>query len=103
LFERKRGAKSNVTITRFKIPPLEEALKGHEELLDSPSTSHSRSLPEATGELFQVRVRSNLNLSTMGLSPLTPGSQGLLLNPLGAGDTCSAIFLMEYLDTRVLL
>jgi hypothetical protein len=25
----------------------------------------------------------------------------LLLNPLGAGDTCSAVFLLEYLDTRV--
>jgi hypothetical protein len=80
---------------------LQDALKGSEDLLESPSTSHSRSLPEATGDLFQVRVRSNLNISSLGLSALASESQDLLLNPLGAGDTCSAIFLMEYLDTRV--
>lgn len=82
---------------------MEEALKGSENLLDldSPGTSHSHSLPEATGDVFQVRVRSNLNISGMNLSSLAAESQELLLNPLGAGDTCSAIFLMEYLDTKV--
>jgi hypothetical protein len=81
-------------LTKFKIPKLSA------ELLDpvsqaSPSVSIASSLPEATGEHFQPRVASSVNLSTMG------GPELLLLNPLGAGDTCSAIFLVEYLDTKV--
>jgi fructose-1-phosphate kinase PfkB-like protein len=94
LFERKD---TKVAITRYFLPPLEQAI--HDIDLSSMSPiSVSSSLPEATGDAFTARVGSSLNLAAMGLSP-----QRLLLNPLGAGDTCSAIFLVEYLDTKVLI
>jgi hypothetical protein len=66
------------------------------DMSDSPQ-SISSSLPEATGESFQPRSGSSYNLASLGQNSI------LLLNPLGAGDTCSAIFLLEYLDTKVLL
>lgn len=71
------------------------------ELLDlephSPINSFQSSLPEATGESFQPRMQSSTNLASL----LSMREEKLILNPLGAGDTCSAIFLLEYLDTRV--
>ncbi|KAJ3369462.1 hypothetical protein HDU91_007206 [Kappamyces sp. JEL0680] len=92
LFERQKA--NDVKVTRFFLPSLKDALNDS-DILDSPS-SYSSSLPEATGEAFQVRIGSVGNLAALGSS-----SHDLLLNPLGAGDTCSAIFLLEYLDTRV--
>lgn len=68
-----------------------------EEIPESPC-SFSSSLPEATGESFISRIGSAANLAQMSGT-----KQELLLNPLGAGDTCSAIFLLEYLDTKVSL
>ena len=29
------------------------------------------------------------------------GKKEILLNPLGAGDTCSGVFMLEYMETRV--
>jgi hypothetical protein len=80
--------------TKYKIPNLDDIVK-ETDMTESP-LSVASSLPEATGETFQPRVGSSYNLSQMGNIPL-------LLNPLGAGDTCSAIFLLEYLDTRVII
>ncbi|KAI8895693.1 Ribokinase-like protein [Globomyces pollinis-pini] len=82
-----------IKVTRYHLPALDVTLRDL-EIPQSPS-SQASSLPEATGEAFQPRVGSTATLSTLGL-----GSNDLLLNPLGAGDTCSAIFLLEYLDTR---
>ena len=94
LFE--RGENSTVKVTRYFLPSLKDALNDY-EFLESPSSA-ANSLPEATGEAFQARVGSfnNLSLLASGLE------KDLLLNPLGAGDTCSAIFLLEYLDTKVI-
>lgn len=44
--------------------------------------------------MFLTRVTSVGNMAMFTKNEL-------LLNPLGAGDTCSAVFLLEYLDTRV--
>jgi hypothetical protein len=81
-------------VTRFTIPSLHLIMKDV-DFGESPS-SYSSSLPEATGEAFQARVLSSVSLANLA------NEQELLLNPLGAGDTCSAIFLLEYLDTKVL-
>lgn len=97
LFESMSSEKCRVT--RYTIPPLQDTIKDVDLLSSSKSpNSVASSLPEATGEAFLARVSSiGANLATMGLQ-----SSQLLLNPLGAGDTCSAIFLLEYLDTKVL-
>jgi fructose-1-phosphate kinase PfkB-like protein len=91
LFERQGN---EINVSKYKLPPLERALQDV-ELSQTPPSLFSSSLPEATGEAFQVRIGSSVNLTALGQS------QELFLNPLGAGDTCSAIFLLEYLDTKV--
>ncbi|KAJ3255784.1 hypothetical protein HK103_006042 [Boothiomyces macroporosus] len=78
----------------YDIPSLESVIQDYDFSNSPLSSSITSSLPEATGEAFQSRVGSHQNLASMG------DSQDLLLNPLGAGDTCSAIFLLEYLDTK---
>lgn len=67
-----------LVVTYFAIPLL-DSMNFVEPLSNASSLSHQSSLPEPTGEAL---------------------SKSPLLNPLGAGDTCSAIFLLEYLDTR---
>ena len=91
LFERQGN---EINVSKYTLPPLERALQDV-DLSQSPPSSCSSSLPEATGEAFQVRIGSSVNLAASG------HNQELFLNPLGAGDTCSAIFLLEYLDTKV--
>lgn len=92
LFERRVPTDEEIKVTRFIIPMLQNAIS---DLDYESQSSYSSSLPEATGEAFQARVLSAANLS------LLCSEQELLLNPLGAGDTCSAIFLLEFLDTKV--
>lgn len=57
----------------------------------------SRSLPEATGmmEAPLARVESGNDLKALW------GKKEILLNPLGAGDTCSGVFLLEFMETGV--
>ena len=96
LFE--KVAANIVICTRFKLPKLTKDLLDMEPV--SPNEKISNSLPEATGETFQPRMQSSTNLKSLLNLHL---EEDLILNPLGAGDTCSAIFLLEYLDTRVFI
>jgi hypothetical protein len=89
------SSNTDIKVTRYFLPSLKDALNDFE--VSDSSSSNANSLPEATGETFQARVGSFKNLSLLS----SESERGLLLNPLGAGDTCSAIFLLEYLDTKV--
>jgi hypothetical protein len=75
------------------IPSLSTVSQEIDLNCNSPLSTNS--LPEVTGsEDFLSRNASfGADLSKC---------DHLLLNPLGAGDTCSAIFLLEYLATRVM-
>ena len=75
------------------IPPLQQVIR-EEHLKSGTSSPLSSSLPEATGEAYSMSSLFRPESLTNLLGP------DLLLNPLGAGDTCSAIFMLEYLDTR---
>ncbi|KAI8903171.1 hypothetical protein EDD86DRAFT_278861 [Gorgonomyces haynaldii] len=90
LFE--RTGDQNYTTSHFSLPSL-ESIVNDEHLKSGHSSPHSTSLPGATGD--HASSFSNL-FKTQGETT----TQGLLLNPLGAGDTCGAIFFLEYLDTR---
>ena len=83
----------NIKLTRYNIPALKDVISDIDLICDSPAT-HSSSLPVATGDAFLNRVTSVGNMTMFA-------KKELLLNPLGAGDSCSAVFLLEYLDTRV--
>ena len=70
------------SVSRFTLPDLHGIIKDITGNSESPVSS-SVSLPEVTGTL-----------------PNFDANQKPLLNPLGAGDACSAVFLLEYLDTH---
>jgi hypothetical protein len=108
LLERKSADPHNLHVTTYALPDLAELIE--RDALDlrahSDSESLSASLPEATGDpamslspdFRQFKISSS---STRQQAPQQPAYSGLLLNPLGAGDTCSGVFFVEYLDTRV--
>ena len=113
LLERKSEDPENLHVTRFTLPDLAD-LVGRDALdlrNQSDSDSLSASLPEATGDpamslspdFRQFGISSSHHNGLM--PPCKPNRKqeysGLLLNPLGAGDTCSGVFFVEYLDTRV--
>jgi fructose-1-phosphate kinase PfkB-like protein len=75
LFE-KNG--TEIRICEFKIPSLENPY--FLELRNTRVRKRSRTLPEDTGKEL--------------------GYESLVINPLGAGDTCSAIFTIEYLQSK---
>ncbi|KAJ3053565.1 hypothetical protein HK097_003942 [Rhizophlyctis rosea] len=99
LFDTTRHSSSkHVLITEYHLPPLVEVLA--EEREDKPflplsTPPMSRSLPEATGmmEIPLARVESGNDLKALW------GKKEILLNPLGAGDTCSGVFLLEFMET----
>ncbi|KAJ3273889.1 hypothetical protein HK104_004212 [Borealophlyctis nickersoniae] len=120
LFDTTTSTSSNTaTVTTYTIPNILNVVGGDEHDLLPISTlatpMHSPSLPEETGEsifaMAAATMLSGLGSSTnsvdsngnavmgmMGMGVL--GRKDVVLNPLGAGDTCSGVFLMEYLDTR---
>jgi hypothetical protein len=78
-------------LTTYHIPSLRKWLAGGSPLPQTTSSSSlnslSRSLPKPTQDW-----------------KLSGGKGGLKrpeINPLGAGDTCSGVFLTEYLDSEV--
>ncbi|KAJ3039904.1 hypothetical protein HDV00_011687 [Rhizophlyctis rosea] len=93
---------TGIIVTKYRLPSLVDVLA--EEREDRPfvplsTPPVSRSLPEATGmmEIPLARVESGSDLKALW------GKKEIMLNPLGAGDTCSGVFLLEYMDTRVSL
>ena len=90
----------SLRVSRFQLPDLHQLFLNDDlELSTSDQESLSRSLPEATGLLAHSL---SPNLGAFRKNGLHQAHESaLLLNPLGAGDTCSGVFLLEYLDTRV--
>jgi hypothetical protein len=91
LFHRLQGT---IKILEFIIPPISDfhdiyldqlGSSDDEESIYGPSAPFCRSLPSPT--------MSSKNL-------FDSKKHQLRLNPLGAGDTCSAVFLITYLETR---
>jgi hypothetical protein len=94
LLERK---KNDISITTYELPNLPEMIRsGAFELPQSDSESLSNSLPEATGA-----PANSFNPRLNPFQAENPALPALILNPLGAGDTCCGVFFLEYLDTRV--
>ncbi|KAH9258792.1 hypothetical protein BSLG_001842 [Batrachochytrium salamandrivorans] len=111
------GAPLTLTVTSYIIPPVLTVFSEMGDLESVCSSPRSRTLPEATGEPTGLHtalktchisgssftsyiengdsMRSG-NGSDMGTRD---GYKDVVINPLGAGDTCSSIFVVEYLDT----
>lgn len=108
-----QSQKKSLKITKYSIPDILDMLSDMNDIESHGSSPLSASLPEATGEpstnpfAFYVKQdqrgsNTNLHASASNMAVLNNHrSKEIVLNPLGAGDTCSAIFLLEYLDTRV--
>ncbi|EGF82629.1 hypothetical protein BATDEDRAFT_34351 [Batrachochytrium dendrobatidis JAM81] len=103
-----------LNITTYVIPPVLTVLSEMEDIESLPSSPRSYALPEATGEpsvmhtvlktqnhsgssftSFSCNRQANINGCNGGIN----GTREIVINPLGAGDTCSSIFTLEYLDT----
>ena len=82
----------NIHVSTYELPNLSDLIR--EESLDmirDDSSSLSKSLPEAVGN----HCYSTISGEKYPIKTAYP-----MLNPLGAGDTCSGIFFLEYLDTQ---
>lgn len=91
-----RESSDSILVSTYELPNLLDVIQQDSpDLSNSDVESLSNSLPEPTG--YHV---SSIN-SFEDKKFHKTGSE-LLLNPLGAGDTCSGIFFLEYLDTRVI-
>eukprot|EP00842_Homolaphlyctis_polyrhiza_P004489 jgi/Hompol1/5040/HPOL_000731-RA len=103
----------------YSLPPLLETFLDMAEDVDMDSTASSpksNALPESTGQPSPMLQAINpLRASSRHGQPSNNSSSASLcsslslreraekdcvINPLGAGDTCSAIFLLEYLETQ---
>lgn len=87
----------NIDVSTYEIPDILQLMQ--EESLDiirNESSSLSKSLPEAVGSVrFSTSPGESISILHSSLKTTRP-----LLNPLGAGDTCSGVFFLEFLDTH---
>ncbi|KAI8927034.1 Rad51-domain-containing protein [Entophlyctis helioformis] len=94
----------SLQITKYAIPPILDVMAELDDIDSAASSPHSISLPGATGEpspmLAVTRQDQRSASSLMSNISIRDRMKEIVINPLGAGDTCSAIFLLEYLDTQ---
>lgn len=84
-----------IEVSKFQIPDIVQLIQEESlNIVRDDSGSLSKSLPEAIGSpCYSCDVPSMIH----GTGPNPPRP---LLNPLGAGDTCSGVFFLEFLDTQ---
>ncbi len=86
---------SQIEVSTFEIPDILELIQQDSlNITRDDSSSVSKSLPEAIGNpCYSTSCDSIIRLAG-------PKTSLPLLNPLGAGDACSGVFLLEFLDTQ---
>ncbi|KAL2917480.1 hypothetical protein HK105_203146 [Polyrhizophydium stewartii] len=98
-----------MSVTFYKLPDLLEVFEELDDVESLSSSPLAHSLPEATGEPSpfllmaaskQKHSGSSFTSQLNGFNKRERGKHEIVINPLGAGDTCSSIFLVEYLDTQ---